>query len=127
MQLKGEAKGPKRTKGSRKNNLTFWHLSFRPPLADTHSQNPQNSLLLLWFCSIGSTKSNPNLSAKSAKLFLREPQGHGCGSSMGDTTPYGNLFRQAKSKIELIKGETELGSGRRDTEFIWTGGDHIEK
>jgi hypothetical protein len=61
------------SKGSRKNNLPFWHLSFRPSLADTHSQNPRNSLLFLWFCSIGSTKSNRNLSAKSAKLFLREP------------------------------------------------------
>jgi hypothetical protein len=30
-------------------------------------------LLFLWVCSIGSTKPNPNLSAKSAKLFLREP------------------------------------------------------
>jgi hypothetical protein len=46
-------------------------------LADTHSQNPRNSLLFLWFCSIGSTKSNPNLSAKSAKLFLREPLAKG--------------------------------------------------
>ena len=38
-----------------------------------HSQNPQNSSLLLWFCSFGSAKSEPNLSANSAKLFLREP------------------------------------------------------
>jgi hypothetical protein len=42
-------------------------------LADTHSQNPRNSLLFLWFWSIGSAKPNRNLSAKSAKLFLREP------------------------------------------------------
>ena len=62
------------SKGSRKNNLTFWHLSFRPSLADTHSQNPRNSLLFLWLCSIGSTKSNPNLSAKSAIYFCASPK-----------------------------------------------------
>jgi hypothetical protein len=59
--------------GSPKNNFPFSHLSFRPPLADTNSQNPRNSLLFLWFCSFASTKSNPNLSANSANLFLGEP------------------------------------------------------
>ncbi|OQY14062.1 MAG: hypothetical protein B6I30_01640 [Desulfobacteraceae bacterium 4572_187] len=33
----------------------------------------RNSSLFLWFCSFGSAKSGPNLSANSAKLFLREP------------------------------------------------------
>jgi len=56
-----------------KNNLPFWHLSFRPSLADFHSQNPRNSWLFLWFCSIRSANSNPNLSANSAKLFLTKP------------------------------------------------------
>jgi hypothetical protein len=37
------------------------------------SQNPRNSQLFLWFCSLGSAKPEPNLSANSAKLFLREP------------------------------------------------------
>jgi len=80
-------------KGSTKNNFTFLHLSFRPfpdrgrgqALADPHSQNPRNSWLFLpalwnakhippgWFCSFGSTKSDPNLSANSAKLFFAEP------------------------------------------------------
>ena len=59
-------------KDSLKNNLAFWHLSFRPSWADLQSQNPQNNQLLLWFCSIRSTQSDPNLSAKSAKLFLSE-------------------------------------------------------
>ncbi len=66
--------------GSPKNNFPFSHLSFRPSLPDPHSQNPRNSTLFLWFCSIGSNKSNPNLSANSAKLhfvsaklFLGEP------------------------------------------------------
>ena len=31
------------------------------------------ALLFLWFCSIGATKSNQNLSANSVNLFLREP------------------------------------------------------
>jgi len=30
-------------------------------------------LLFLWFCAIGSSKSNTNLSANSVKLFLGEP------------------------------------------------------
>jgi len=60
-------------KGSAKNNFPFSHLSFGLSLADTHSQNPRNSLLFLWFCSIESTKCNLNLSANSAKLFLAEP------------------------------------------------------
>ena len=34
---------------------------------------PRNSSLFLWFCSLGSAKPEPNLSANSAKLFLREP------------------------------------------------------
>jgi hypothetical protein len=38
-----------------------------------YSQNPRNSQLFLWFCSLGSAKPEPNLSANSAKLFLREP------------------------------------------------------
>ncbi len=38
-----------------------------------HSQNPRNSSLFLWFYSLGSAKPEPNLSANSAKLFLREP------------------------------------------------------
>ncbi len=38
-----------------------------------HSQIPRNSSLFLRFCSIGSAKSEPNLSANSANLFLREP------------------------------------------------------
>ncbi|MBW1676127.1 MAG: type I restriction enzyme HsdR N-terminal domain-containing protein [Deltaproteobacteria bacterium] len=58
---------------SAKNNFPFSHLSFGLSLADTHSQNPRNSLLFLWLCSIESTKSNPNLSANSAKLFFAEP------------------------------------------------------
>ena len=62
-----------RTKGSLKNNFTFSHLSFRPYLVGPHSQNPRNSSLFLWFCSIGSTKSDPNLSVNSANLFLSEP------------------------------------------------------
>jgi hypothetical protein len=45
-----------------------------------HSQNPRNSSLFLWFCSFGSAKSEPNLSANSAKLFLREPLATGDGS-----------------------------------------------
>ncbi len=40
-----------------------------------HSQNPRNSSLFLWFCSLGSAKPEPNPSANSAKLFLREPLG----------------------------------------------------
>jgi hypothetical protein len=38
-----------------------------------HSQYPQNSSLFLWFCSFGSAKPEPNLSAISAKLFFHEP------------------------------------------------------
>jgi hypothetical protein len=45
-----------------------------------HSQTPRNSQLFLWFCLIGSDKSNPNLSANSAELhfvpanlFLSDP------------------------------------------------------
>ncbi len=34
-------------------------------------------LLFLWFCSIGTTKSDPNLGANSAKLFLRRPSDEG--------------------------------------------------
>ena len=45
------------------------HLSFRRSLAGFHSQSPRNSLLFLRVCSIGSTKSNPNLSALTGKLF----------------------------------------------------------
>jgi hypothetical protein len=33
----------------------------------------RNRSLFLRFCSIGSAKSEPNLSANSANLFLREP------------------------------------------------------
>ena len=71
----------------------FWHLSFRPSLADTHSQNPRNDLLFLRFCStcrradthrqIGSTKPDPNLSAKSVKLFLRDPYSLDVMASIG--------------------------------------------
>jgi hypothetical protein len=39
----------------------------------SNHKNWWNGLLFLRFCSIGSTKSHPNLSAKSAKLFLSEP------------------------------------------------------
>jgi hypothetical protein len=38
-----------------------------------HSQNPRNSSLFLWFCSLGSAKPEPILSVNSAKLFLRKP------------------------------------------------------
>jgi len=34
-----------------------------------HSQNPRNSQLFLWFCSLGSAKPEPNLSANSANLL----------------------------------------------------------
>jgi len=40
----------------------------------SHSQNPRNSLLFLWFHSLESAKPEPKLSANSVKLFLREPQ-----------------------------------------------------
>jgi hypothetical protein len=60
-------------KGSAKNNLAFLHPDFTISLTDLQSQNPRNSLLCLRFCSIRSTKSHPNPSVKSAKLFLREP------------------------------------------------------
>ncbi len=40
---------------------------------DFQLQNPRNSSLFLWFCSIGSYRFNPNLSANSVNLFLSEP------------------------------------------------------
>ena len=49
-----------------------------------HSQNPRNSSLFLWFCSLGSAKPEPNLSANSAKLFFREPLASSiCGFERG--------------------------------------------
>jgi len=60
-------------KGSLKNNLTFSHLIFRLTMHDFQLQNPRNSSLFLWFCSIGSYRFNPNLSANSVNLFLSEP------------------------------------------------------
>ena len=49
-----------------------------------HSQKPRNSLLFLWFCSLGSAKPRPNLSANSAKLFFREP--------LAELTPHLTVF-----------------------------------
>jgi hypothetical protein len=60
-------------KGSLKNNFTFSHPSFRLHLAAAQSRSPQNSSLFLWLRSIAATKSDLNLSANSANLFLSEP------------------------------------------------------
>ena len=61
-------------KGFRKNSFKFSHLIFRPSLADPQSRTPRNSSLFLWIRSFGSTKSDLNLSAKTANLFLRKPK-----------------------------------------------------
>ncbi|MBW2606423.1 MAG: hypothetical protein JRD05_02175 [Deltaproteobacteria bacterium] len=36
------------------------HPGFRPSLSDSQLQNPRNSSLFLWFCSLGSNKSDLN-------------------------------------------------------------------
>jgi len=38
----------------------FVHPGFRPSLPDPQLQNPRNSLLFLWFCSLGSNKPDLN-------------------------------------------------------------------
>jgi hypothetical protein len=87
-------------------NLPFWHLSFRRSLADTHSQKPRNSLLFLRFCSIGSTKSHPNLSAKSAKLFLREPLSDYCGFEPQNTEQGMSNFSRERLLNTVILSES---------------------
>jgi hypothetical protein len=68
----------KRNEGNEKNlisciELIFLHLSFKPSSAAAQSRNPRNSPLFLWVHSIAATKSDLNLSANSANLFLSEP------------------------------------------------------
>ena len=62
------------TKGSVKNNFTFWHLIFTPSSAAPQSQNPQRRTgYACGFPQSFAAKSGANLSANSAKLFLTEP------------------------------------------------------
>ena len=61
-------------KGSRRNNLAFWHLRFTPSSAAPQSRNPQRRPgYACGFAQSFAAKSGPNLCANSTKLFLREP------------------------------------------------------
>jgi len=59
---------------SRKNNFPFRHPIFTQPSAAPQSRNPQRRPgYACGFAQSFATKSGANLSANSAKLFLREP------------------------------------------------------
>ncbi len=70
-----QSRGPK---GSLKNNLAFSHPNFRPSLPDPSRLGRDKVLeiappLAGWLCNFGSIKSDLNLGANSANLFLSEP------------------------------------------------------
>ena len=52
---------------------SHFRISASSSSAAAQSRNPRNSPLFLWVHSIAATKSDLNLSANSANLFLSEP------------------------------------------------------
>ena len=65
--------------GLSQKHFPFSHPGYRPPSAVPQSQDPRNSTTISMVsessltCSIGAAKSDLNLGANSAKLFLRRP------------------------------------------------------